>query len=50
MQRNMGFLQALYFQCAFSPVRVDARSNRNKMFADTNESRYALTGPYTTNN
>ena len=42
------FYDCLGLQCAFSPERVDARPNRNKMFA--NESRYALARPYTTNN
>ena len=26
-------------------IRVNAKRNRNKMFADTNESRYVWTGP-----
>ena len=30
----------------FRRIRVDGKRNRNKMFADTNESGYVWTGPF----
>ena len=46
LQRN-GFQKCAVTVC-FRRIRVGARGNRNKIFADTNKSGYVWTGPQTT--
>ena len=40
------FSKVCGYRMRFRRIRVDAKRNRNKMFADTNESGYVWTGPY----